>query len=246
MGTIIAVTSGKGGTGKTTSVGAIASCLAALGHKTLCLDADVGLKNLDITLGLSDFAVLDFNDVIKRRISLEDALIEHPRIKNLYFLTAPALLRPEDIELADMQLLISQIKEKFEYCLIDSPAGVGAGFRLAVTGCDMAIVVTTGDTSSLRDGQRVVQELHGLGLKDIRLLVNRIRPKLFRRIKATVDDIIDTVGVRLLGLVAEDEAVMIAANLETPLVLYEDKNAAMQYLRIARRIIGEDIPIKRL
>lgn len=246
MGTVIVVTSGKGGTGKTTSVGAIGSCLAALGHKTLCLDADVGLKNLDLTMGLADFAVLDFSDVIRGQIVLEDAIVAHPRIDNLYFLTAPRGLRPEDIGISDMETLVEQIKDKYEYCLIDSPAGIGTGFRLAVTGADMAVVVATGDTSSLRDGQRVVEELRNLGLCDIRLLVNRVRPRLFSRVRATIDDIIDTVGVRLLGIVAEDEAVILAANLGVPLVLFEDKHAAMQFLRIARRIRGERIPLRRV
>jgi septum site-determining protein MinD len=246
MGKTIVVTSGKGGTGKTTTVGAVAACLAALGNRTLCLDCDVGLKNLDITLGLSEFPVADFSDVIHGTTALKDACTEHPEIKNLWYLGAPSELTPEEIDAGGMVKLMDEIREEFDYCLIDSPAGIGAGFRLATVSADMAIVVCTGDTSSMRDGQKVVAALMDNGYTDIRLLVNRVRPKLFKKVMATVDDIIDTVGARLIGIIGEDEGVIIAANKERPLVLYEDKLAAEQFLRVAMRITGEKVPLKRV
>lgn len=246
MGSVIVITSGKGGTGKTTSAGAIGSCLASLGHKTLCLDADVGLKNLDLTLGLTDIALMDFTDVLFGRASLQEAVTKHPNIENLYFLTAPVGMAPEEIDAVKMQELIQQIKEEYDYCLIDSPAGIGAGFRLAAQPADTAIVVATGDASSLRDGQKVVTELKKLKIPEIRLLVNRVRPALFRRTCATIDDVIDAVGARLIGFVEEDEAVTIAANGEKPLMLYTQKGAIQQFSRIARRITGENVPLRRL
>ena len=246
MGRAIVMTSGKGGTGKTTSAGAIGSCLASLGYKTLCLDGDVGLKNLDLSLGLTDIALLDFTDVLFGRASLEDAVTRHPEIENLYFLTAPMGIPPEEIDALKMHRLITQIKEEYDYCVIDSPAGIGAGFQLASKSADMAIVVATGDASSLRDGQKVVTELRKLGIPEIRLLVNRVRPALFRKTCATIDDIIDAVGAKLIGFVKEDEAVILAANRERPLILYSDKGAVQQFSRVARRITGENIPLRKL
>ncbi len=243
MGAVTVITSGKGGTGKTTSAAAIASCLAALGHKTLCLDCDVGLKNLDLALGLTDLAVMDFSDVISGRVELTDAVTAHPSIDGLFFLSAPSYISPECISIEEMCLIMEKIRGEYEYCLIDSPAGLGAGFRLAACCADSAIVVSTFDASSLRDGQRTVAELLSLGMKDIRLLVNRVRPKLFRRICATVDDIIDAVGARLIGLIPEDDDVIIAGSLEKPLVLHSRGAAARQFLAVAKRITGIEIPL---
>lgn len=245
-GQAIVVTSGKGGTGKTTSVGAIASCLAALGYKTLCIDCDVGLKNLDLTLGLSDMTLSDFNDCINGTKSLSDAAVGHPKIENLYFISAPSTLKPENIDREKMRDLISEAKKQYDYCLIDSPAGMGAGFELAAAGADMAIIVATGDLSSIRDGQRVSAELASIGIQNVRLLVNRVKPKLFRRTKSTVDHMIDSVGAQLLGVISEDENVILAANLETPLILFENRKAAKQFLNVAKRITGQRVPLGRV
>ncbi len=245
MGKVIVVASGKGGTGKTTSVGAISSCLAALGHKTLCMDCDAGLRNLDIIIGMSEYVVSDFSDVLGGLVSLDEAISEHPSISGLFFLPAPAFSRPEDIDPDAMASLVEQIRENFDYCLIDAPAGIGPGFRLAAGSADMAIIVSTGDISSLRDGQRVAEELRNMGIDEIRLIVNRVYPRSFRRIGATIDDAIDTVGAILIGLVEEDEAVFFSSNSETPLILIERKKAALQFLRIAQRVAGERIPLIR-
>ena len=245
-GRAIVITSGKGGTGKTTSVGTIASCLADMGYKTLCLDCDVGLKNLDLTLGIPELTLNDFYDCIEGRKTLNEAIVKHPRIPRLYFLSAPMTVKAESIDKDKMKKLIDEIKDSFDYCLIDSPAGMGAGFELASCGADMAIIVATGDASSIRDGQRVSAELEKQGMESVRLLVNRIKPKLFRRTRSTVDDIIDSVGARLIGLVSEDESVTLAANLEIPLILYEKKRAVKQYRNIAGRITGQRIPIGKI
>jgi septum site-determining protein MinD len=245
MGKVIVVASGKGGTGKTTSVGAISSCLAALGHKTLCMDCDAGLRNLDIIIGMSDYVVSDFSDVLGGLVSLDEAVSVHPKISGLYFLPAPAFTRPEDIDPDAMASLVGQIRDNFDYCLIDAPAGIGPGFRLAAAGADAAVIIATGDISSLRDGQRVAEELRSMGVEEIRLVVNRVHPRSFRRIGATIDDAIDSVGAVLIGLVEEDEAVFYASNTETPLILYERKKAAQRFLKIAQRIAGERIPLSR-
>lgn len=238
MGRIIAVVSGKGGTGKTTTVGAVSSCLAALGHKTLCIDLDAGLKNLDITVGMTYYAGIDFTDVLYGGTELKKAVAAHPQIENLYFLPAPAKSGLEDISGEDMSMLAGEIRDQYDYCLLDAPAGAGRGFHLSASCADTAIIVVTPDVSSIRSGQSVAEELADMGVEDIRLLVNRVRPRQFRRTRTTVDEIIDSVGARLIGLVREDPAVTIAANKEIPLVLYESRRAALQFLRTTLRLIG--------
>lgn len=246
MGKVIIVTSGKGGTGKTTAVGAISSCLAALGHKTLCLDCDVGLKNLDIVLGMSDRAIIDFGDVLEGRSTLDEAAVVCPDIENLAFLTSPMSARAEELDKEKMRALTDEIREKYEYCIIDSPAGLGSGFRLAAAGADSAVIVVTGDTSSMRDGQKAASELEKLGINETRLVVNRLSPGVLKASGLNVDDFIDAVGSRLLGLVSEDKTVQVAANKGRPLVLYSDRKAAEQFLRIARRLTGENVPLGRI
>jgi septum site-determining protein MinD len=245
VGPAIVVTSGKGGTGKTTCTAAIASALALLGHRTVCLDCDIGLRNLDLALGLSDAAPWDFSDVLDGRAGIEDAVVPHPAIKDLWFLAAPSDLSPQDISVSGMKELAEQLSDEYDFCLIDSPAGLGAGFRLAVSGCASAILVATGDAASLRDGQKTVSELRDAGVGDVRLLVNRVSPRLMRRTRATVDDAIDAVGARLLGIVSEDESVALAGSLGVPLLLYGARYAYDQFFRIARRVAGENIPIGR-
>lgn len=245
-GKAIVVTSGKGGTGKTTTVGALASCLASLGYKTLCLDCDVGLKNLDLSLGLADRTIYDFTDCLDGRKTLKEAMIAHPRIKNLYFLSAPTGIRPENIDKEKMAEFIENVKSEFDYCLVDSPAGLGAGFELASSGADMAIIVATGDASSIRDGQRASAELVRMGIKKVRLLVNRVKPRLFKISRSNVDNIIDSVGAQLIGLISEDEAVILSSNLEIPLVLYSKKRAAKQFMNVAKRITGKRVPIGKV
>lgn len=235
MGKVIAVVSGKGGTGKTTTTGALGSCLAVMGYKTLCVDCDVGLRNLDMNLGMTDNAVLDFSDVISGEIELTKACSAHKKIENLYFLSCPAVGTVQDYDRDTMIKLAEQARESFDFCLMDSAAGIGSGFMLASGAADGAIIVTTGDNAGIRDAARVAQELVGLDIKNIYLIVNRISRRRFRESGLTVDDIIDTVGVQLIGVIFEDDDVSLAANDDTPLVLYKRRGASKQYLRAAQR-----------
>ena len=243
MGTVIVVTSGKGGTGKTSLTAGVASCLAALGRRVLCIDMDVGLRNLDIALGMTDCALTDFTDVLSGRCPLERAAAPHPELVGLWLLTAP--VRPDGApDAAAMADLVSRARERYDYILMDSPAGVGGGFRLAAGSADRAIVVSTSDASSLRDAQRAVAELP---LEQIQLVVNRVQPRLLRRLRATIDDAMDAAGLPLLGVVPEDERVMLAANRGVPLILdCRGKGAALAYLNIAKRLEGLRVPVMRL
>lgn len=245
MGKIITMTSGKGGTGKTASTSAISSCLAAIGYRTLCIDCDIGLRNLDIALGMTNYAVADFADVLDGTASLEEACHEHPDIEKLFFMSAPMYRDASDIAQDAMSAMCRDVREKFDFCLIDSQAGIGPGFRLAAGNADMAVVVTLGDSVGLRAAQTVTAILSDIGVAEIRLLVNRVRPRRYKRLGATIDDVIDAVGARLLGFVEEDEAVTMAGATSMPLVLYSDGRASRQFLNIARRLAGEPVPARK-
>lgn len=242
MGKVIVIASGKGGTGKTTTAAALSSALAVKKYRVLCIDADVGLKNLDLSLGLSEMALPDFCDVIDGRFSLRDAAVQHPSVPFLHFLSAPSLISPREIDPEKMRELLEGARRSFDFCIIDSPAGIGAGFRLAAEFADCAIVITTSDASSCRDVQRTVMELRALGIEDISLIVSRIRPRLLKKSSQNIDDIVDTVGARLLGLVPEDRSVILSANKGIPLINYTSAGAAAAYSRIAGRLLGESIP----
>lgn len=242
MGKVIVIASGKGGTGKTTTAAALSSALAAKKYRVLCIDADVGLKNLDLSLGLSEMALPDFCDVIDGRFSLRDAVLQHPSVPFLYVLSAPSLISPHEIEPEKMRELLLSARRSFDFCIIDSPAGIGSGFRLAAEFADSAIVITTSDASSCRDVQRTVMELRALGIEDISLIVSRIRPRLLKKSRQNIDDIVDAAGARLLGLVPEDRSVILSANKGIPLINYSSGGAATAYSRIAGRLLGESIP----
>ena len=244
MSTAVVVTSGKGGTGKTSLTGGVSSCLAALGRRVLCIDMDIGLRNLDISLGMTDRALMDNPEAPAGRGSLQRAAVPHPVIKNLYLLTAPLTL-PPGISEERMKAFLRTAREQYDYILMDSPAGMGEGFRLAVCGADRGIVVSTTDTSALRDAQRVVSQL-SRQLPSIHLVVNRVQPKLLRRLHTTIDDAMDAAGLPLLGVVPEDEQVMLSANQGKPIILASRKGAAVAYLNIARRLLGERVPLMRI
>lgn len=245
MGTSIAVTSGKGGTGKTTITAGVACCLAALGRRVLCMDMDVGLRNLDIALGMSDCAVMDFSDVLNGRCTLERGAAPHPMIDGLFLLTAPLRLDFTQVDAGAVGALVEQARQSFDYILMDAPAGIGPGFQLAVAGADRAIVVATNDPSALRDAQRTVAEL-SRSVGEIHMVMNRIQPKLLRRLRTTIDDAMDAAGLPLLGVVPEDAHVALAAGSGQPLVLASRKGAAMACLNIAKRIQGQRVPLMKI
>ena len=244
MGQVIAVVSGKGGTGKTSLVAHVGLYLAALGNMVLCLDCDMGLRNLDIALGMSDRTVMDFTDVLEGRCTLQEAAPAHPIQKNLFLLTAPSQVRPVD-RLA-FRRMMDKIRRNFDYCLVDSPAGLGEGFHLSIAGCDRVIVVTTTDPTSLRDAQRTVQELGHLPRGKVHMVVNRCKRKLMKHLHQTIDDAIDTAGLPLLGVVPEDEELPLALGRGIPLVFLYNRCASTAYRNIALRLTGQKVPLMKI
>lgn len=243
MGTAVMVTSGKGGTGKTSLTAAVSSCLAALGKRVLCVDLDIGLRNLDIALGLDDRAVMDFTDVMERRCPLLTAATEHPKIRNLYLLTAPMTLNHPDA--AAFCRMVEDARDCFDFVLMDSPAGLGDGFRLAMAAADRAIVVSATEPAALRDAQRAVGELVGQ-VDELHLVMNRVQPRLIRKLRTSIDYAMDTAGLPLLGIVPEDKDVTMAAGKGMPLILYSHRDAAHAYLNIAKRLMGSKVPLMKI
>lgn len=243
MGELFAVLSGKGGTGKTSVCAGIATALAEEGKKVLCIDCDVGLRNLDISLGLSDCGALSFLDVAEGHYPLEQAAV-HPAYPTLSFLTAPMNRPVEQIETASFSAMLRQARKEFDYIFLDAPAGVDAGFRLVSAAADRFLLVTGSGPAAVRDAARVGDLLELMGKKDVRLVVNRVDRELLSTVRVTIDDVMDSAGLPLSGVVLEDPYVTLAASFGQPLLKYAKRSpAAKAYRKIARRIQGLHEPI---
>ena len=244
MGELIAVASGKGGTGKTSVTALLATSLAQSGKKVLCIDCDVGLRNLDISLGLVDHCPLSFLDVLEGGYKLTDATT-HPDFPALHFLTAPMNCPPEQINASRFADFLMDARRSYDFIFLDAPAGVDAGFRLATATADRCIIVTGAGPAALRDAMRTGEVLELMGKRNVRLVVNRIQPKLFRSMHITVDDLMDASGLPLLGIIPEDPTVTLAATFNRPLLLYKPRSAASKAgLRISKRILGLPVPVQ--
>ena len=244
MGKIIAVVSGKGGTGKTSFTACVSLALAAMGHTTLALDCDITLRNLDLALGLSDSAVMDFSDVLEGRCTLAEAAVPHRKYPSLSLLAAPLAPVGASFSLNAMQALAQTIRQQYDYCFIDAPAGLGQGFQLATAVADSVVVVTTTDPAALRDAQRTVMELRRFPSGQVHLVVNRVQKKMLKALHSTIDDAMDTAGLPLLGVIPEDSDIPLALNRGIPL---RDINyyAQRAYENIAKRITGQRVPLLR-
>ncbi|MBQ9458719.1 MAG: AAA family ATPase [Oscillospiraceae bacterium] len=246
MGQVIAVVSGKGGTGKTSFTALTGAALASMGRRTLLLDCDVGLRDLDIALGMTDRALMDFSDVISGRAPLSEAAVQHPRLSGLYLLTAPVTTEAA-LESPDaMERLLGEVREQFEFCLIDAGAGLGESFRLATRCADRVIVVSTTEPSCLRDAQRTVMELSSFPTGRLHLVVNRLRRRLLRSLRSNIDDAMDAAGLPLLGVVPEDEDVspLLGRGRVDGFGYYSGAKRACR--NIARRLCGEKVPLMKL
>ena len=242
MGELIAVLSGKGGTGKTSVCAGIATALAQMGNQVLCIDCDIGLRNLDIALGLAQTAPVSFLDVCRGDYSLDDAL-QHPKYSTLHFLTAPINCTCEQIDKPAFSELLRNARERFQFVFLDAPAGIELGFSLCAAYADRVILVTNPEPAAVRDAARVGQSLELMGKPDVRLVVNRVGKKMFKTMDITIDDVMDEAGLPLLGIVPEDTNVSLAAFFETPLLNYSRRGAAAACRRIAKRIQGQKVPV---
>lgn len=243
MGELIAVLSGKGGTGKTSLCAGIATALAQQGENVLCIDCDVGLRNLDIALGMSDSCSLSFADLFGGEYTLAQAT-SHRDFPTLRFLTAPVNCRAEDVDREAFAALLKKARRIFSYIFLDAPAGIDAGFRLCAAFADRVILVTNSDPGSIRDAGHTADLLETMGKSETRVVVNRLNGKMFSATSRTVDDLMDEVGLPLLGIVPEDMNIPLAAAFGTPLLCYARKTpAAAACRRIAKRLTGYHVPL---
>ncbi len=247
MARVISVLSGKGGVGKTFFSANVSAALSDLNKKTLAVDLDVGLRNLDLALGMQDSSPFDLADVVSGETPAGQAIAVHPLHKNLYFLGGAQFADFSDIPEESLEKLIEDFKEEYEYIIIDCPAGVGRGFKVAAKLCDSAVLVTTPENSAVRDCERTASLLRECGVDDIYLAVNRVRPKEIKKSwLLNIDDIIDTVGVKLLGLIPEDPAVSVRYNRgELAVDSKKAKKQAIAVKNIAKRITGAKTPLYR-
>lgn len=247
MGESIVITSGKGGVGKTTTTANIGTGLALLGKKVVVVDADTGLRNLDLLLGLENRIVYNLVDVVEGTCRMKQALIKDKRFDNLFLLPTAQTKDKTAINTEQMASVVDELKKDFDYVLIDCPAGIEHGFENAVAGADKAIVVTTPEVSAVRDADRIIGKLETKGLEDHRLIVNRIRYEMtVRGEMLNIDDMTDILAIKLLGVVPDDEKIVVSTNRGEPAVLDESSKAGIAYKNIARRIMGEDIPLMDL
>lgn len=241
----ILICSGKGGVGKTTLTANLGIALAQLGARTAVLDADFGLRNLDLLLGLENRIVYTAQEVLAGSCRLEQALVKHKQQPNLALLPAGNPRMLEWLTPDDMRKVAQLVGEQFDYVLIDAPAGIEGGFRNAMAAASEAIVVTTPEVSAVRDADRVIGLLNSEGVKPIQLVLNRVRPKMMANQEMlAVDDVTDILALPLLGLVLEDEQVIVSTNRGEPLTLSgANSPAARAYANVARRLQGEDVPL---
>ncbi|RLJ71171.1 septum site-determining protein MinD [Hydrogenivirga caldilitoris] len=248
MTEVIVVTSGKGGVGKTTLTANLGVALAKLGKKVLLIDADIGLRNLDMILGLENRIVYDILDVLEGRIPPEKAFVKDKRGLNLFLLPANQTKNKDAINTDKWLELINSIKSKgdFDFIIIDSPAGIEQGFKIAVTPADRAYIVVNPEVSSVRDADRVIGILESMNKEDYWVIVNRIRWKMVKRGEMlSVEDIVDILKAPLIGVIPEEEKLVDFTNRGEPIVLHPKYNAAKAIMDVARRTLGEEVPFER-
>lgn len=247
LGTAIVITSGKGGVGKTTTSANIGTGLAMRGNSVVILDADIGLRNLDVVLGLENRIVYDIVDVVEKNCRIKQALIKDKRFEKLYLLPAAQTKDKTAIKPEQMVELIGELKKDFDYIIIDCPAGIEQGFQYSIAGADRAVIVTTPEISAVRDADRVIGILEAKEIHNPKLIINRIRPDMVKRgDMMNIDDIIDILAIDLLGIVPDDESIVVSTNKGEPVVMDDKALAGQAYKNITKRIIGEEVELLNL
>lgn len=246
-GTVITVTSGKGGVGKTTTTANLGIALARLNQKVVMIDADIGLRNLDIIMGLENRIVFDLVDVVEGRCKPRQAMIRHKMFPELYLIPAAQTRDKSSVSPADMIQLTDMLRQEFDIILIDSPAGIERGFRNAVAPADQVLIVTNPEVSAVRDADRVIGLLETEKKAYSALILNRLNPEMVRRGEMlSPDDVTDLLAIQLIGIVPEDETVVPSSNAGVPVTLNDNSRAGTAYRNIARRIMGDDVPFMQL
>jgi septum site-determining protein MinD len=247
MSEVIVLTSGKGGVGKTTSTANIGTGLAQLNKKVVLIDTDIGLRNLDVVMGLENRIVYNLVDVIEGNCRMKQALIKDKRYPNLFLLPSAQTRDKSSVTPEQMMKLTDELREEFDYIMLDCPAGIEQGFKNAISGADRALVVTTPEVSAIRDADRIIGLLEANGISNIHLIVNRLRMDMVNRgDMMSIDDVTEILAIDLIGAVPDDEQIVISTNQGEPLVGKTDTMAGQAYANISRRITGEDIQLMDL
>ncbi len=242
-GVSLVITSGKGGVGKTTTTANIGSGLANLGYSVVVVDADIGLRNLDVVLGLENRIVYDIVDVVEKRCKIKQGLIKDKKNEHLFLLPAAQTKDKSAVSTEQMLELVNELKTMFDYVIIDSPAGIEQGFQNSIAGADRAFIVTTPEVSAVRDADRVIGLLQAKGIEEPKLIVNRLRLDMVKRgDMMDVEDIKDILAIDIIGIVPDDEAIVVSTNRGEPVVYEEKSFAGRAFRNISKRITGEDIP----
>lgn len=244
MSRVIVVTSGKGGVGKTTTTANLGTALAMDGFKVVLIDADIGLRNLDLIMGLENRVVYDLVNVVEGKCRLKQALIKDKRHRDLYMLPAAQTRDKDAVSGEQMKKLCDDLREEFDYIFIDCPAGIEQGFKNAIAGADEAIVVTTPEVSAVRDADRIIGLLEANDIRNPKLLVNRVRTDMVKKGNMmSVEDIIELLAIELLGVVPDDESIIITSNNGEPAAMNDKSRTGMAYKNISKRIQGEKVPL---
>jgi septum site-determining protein MinD len=246
-GRVVTITSGKGGVGKTTATANIGAALASNGWKVVCIDADIGLRNLDVVMGLENRIVYDLVDVIEGRCRLRQAMIRDKRLPELYLIPAAQTRDKSAVSPSDMIRLCDDLRPEFDWVLIDSPAGIERGFRNAVAPADVVLVITNPEVSAVRDADRIIGLVEAEEKGPAKLVINRIKPSMVKRGEMlTMEDVTELLAIELIGLIPDDENIITGTNRGTPIVLDGKSKAGQAFGNIARRLSGEEVPFLKL
>jgi septum site-determining protein MinD len=244
---VITITSGKGGVGKTTTTANIGTALAMLGKKVVVIDSDIGLRNLDAVMGLENRIVYDLVDVVEGQCRLRQALIKDKRQQELYLLPAAQTRDKNAVNSVQMEQLCQQLRQEFDYVVIDSPAGIEQGFRNAIVGADEIVIVANPEMASVRDADRIIGLVEAAGKPEPRLILNRLRAEMVRRgDMMDVADVLEVLGIDLLGIIPEDEGIIVAINKGEPIVYEKRSRAGRGFFNAAQRILGEEVPLEEV
>jgi septum site-determining protein MinD len=244
---VLTITSGKGGVGKTTATANLGVALAALDQKVVCIDSDIGLRNLDVVLGLENRIVYDLVDVVEGRARLRQAMIKDKRLPELHLIPAAQTRDKTAIAPSDMIRICDELRPEMDWILIDSPAGIERGFRNAIAACDIALIVTNPEVSAVRDADRIIGLLEAEEKGPGKLIINRIKPELVERgDMLDTADILEILAVDLIGMIPEDESVLISTNRGNPAALDPKSKAGQAFRDIAKRLMGEEVPFPPL